>query len=154
MEFTGTQKIAVILLALGDKFASDVFNRMTRSEITNISRAIMELDSVSKEEVEDSQTVKDRVQRTREIQHKRFVKENIRANADIGPRELEKYCKLSSACEDILKQSFESLKLSARARSRIIKVARTIADLAEKEDIEERHLLEAISYRSYDNLRG
>ena len=52
MEFTGTQKIAVILLALGDKFASDVFNRMTRSEITNISRAIMELDSVSKEEVE------------------------------------------------------------------------------------------------------
>lgn len=111
-------------------------------------------DLISKEEVEDSQTVKDRVQRTREIQHKRFVKENIRSNADIGPRELEKYCKLSSACEDILKQSFESLKLSARARSRIIKVARTIADLAEKEDIEERHLLEAISYRSYDNLRG
>ena len=111
-------------------------------------------DLISKEAVEDSQTVKDRVQRTREIQRKRFAKENIRANADIGPRELEKYCRLSSTCEDILKQSFESLKLSARARSRIIKVARTIADLAEKDDIEERHLLEAISYRSYDTLRG
>ena len=60
MEFTGTQKIAVILLALGDKFASDVFNRMTRSEITNISRAIMELDSVSKEEVEAILNAKDK----------------------------------------------------------------------------------------------
>ena len=110
-------------------------------------------DLISKELVEDSSTVKQRVERTREIQRKRFAKENIRANADIGPRELEKYCQLSSACEDILKKSFESLKLSARARSRIIKVARTIADLAQKENIEESHLLEAISYRSYDNLR-
>ena len=65
-------------------------------------------------------------------------------------RQLKKYGRLSHSCEAILKQAFESLHLSARARSRIIKVARTIADLDYSAEISERHILEAASYRSFD----
>ena len=66
----------------------------------------------------------------------------------MGERHLEVFCKLSKECEDIMRKAFDSLKLSARARSRIIKVARTIADMELSADIEPKHLLEAISYRS------
>ena len=69
----------------------------------------------------------------------------------MGERELRKYCALSRECEKFLRASFESLHLSARARSRIIKVARTIADLAGEADIRPEHILEAVSYRQYDN---
>ena len=65
----------------------------------------------------------------------------------MGERQIEKYCKLSKECETILKNAYESLGLSPRARSRIIKVARTIADMAESPDILPKHILEAVSYR-------
>lgn len=110
-------------------------------------------DLASKSEEESSASVKKRVERAREIQRERFVGvEGVHTNADMGERELKKYCKLSPECEKILRMSFERLKLSARARSRIVKVARTIADLAEERDIRAEHLLEAVSYRSYDNF--
>ncbi|MBO6263619.1 MAG: magnesium chelatase, partial [Clostridia bacterium] len=86
----------------------------------------------------------------REIQRERFKDDGINTNGEMGEMHIKKYCKLSQKCEDILSTSFESLKLSARARSRIIKVARTIADMDFSENIEERHILEAISYRSED----
>ena len=76
----------------------------------------------------------------------------MRVNADMSERELHTFCPLSPECERILRLSFERLKLSARARSRIIKVARTIADLAGEESILPAHILEAVSYRSYDNF--
>ena len=60
---------------------------------------------------------------------------------------IKKYCKLTSECENILKNAYETLKLSPRARSRIIKVARTIADMDGKENIGVEHILEAVSYR-------
>ena len=71
-------------------------------------------------------------------------------NAGMGERQVKKYCRLSAECEDILKNAFETLNLSARARSRIIKVSRTIADLDFSEDIRPEHILEAVSYRSGD----
>ena len=64
-----------------------------------------------------------------------------------GEKHLQKYCKLSRECEDILKKAYETLHLSPRARSRIIKVARTIADMELYEEIMPAHILEAISYR-------
>ena len=66
----------------------------------------------------------------------------------MGEKQLKKYCKLSQECELILKNAYDNLHLSPRARSRIIKVARTIADMDLSESIEPKHLLEAISYRS------
>ena len=71
-------------------------------------------------------------------------------NGRMGDRELAEYCRLSEECDRILRESFERLKLSACARSRILKVARTIADLGFSEEIRAEHLYEAISYRTYN----
>ena len=116
----------------------------------------VEVDSVKYDDLasdsleEKSEVVKKRVERAREIQRERFT--DTRTNADMGERELKAFCALSKECEDILRMSFESLKLSARARSRIIKVARTIADMEGAEQIRPEHILEAVSYRRYDNM--
>ena len=107
-------------------------------------------DLVKEGDEEPSAEVRKRVNRVREIQRERFKDDGINTNGEMGEMHIKKYCKLSPKCEDILATSFESLKLSARARSRIIKVARTIADMDFSENIEERHILEAISYRSED----
>lgn len=109
-------------------------------------------DLVSAGEEEGSAAVKERVERTRERQRARFKEGNVRVNADMGEKELRKFCALSRECEDILRLSFERLKLSARARTRIIKVARTIADMEGAEQIAPAHILEAVSYRTYDNF--
>ena len=97
---------------------------------------------------ESSEDVRKRVNRTRLIQRERFKGDLINSNAEMSEKHLERFCKLSKECDDIMRKAFESLKLSARARSRIIKVARTIADMELSVDIEPNHLLEAISYRS------
>lgn len=99
------------------------------------------------ENAESSATVKQRVDRTRQIQKKRFEKDGILTNSDMGERHIKKYCTLSSECEEILKNAYQNLHLSPRARSRIIKVARTIADMELFDDIRPQHILEAISYR-------
>ena len=99
------------------------------------------------EEAEDSATVRKRVNRAREIQKKRFESDGILTNSDMGEKQIAKYCKLSQECEAILKNAYETLHLSPRARSRIIKVARTIADMGESENIRPEHILEAVSYR-------
>ncbi len=109
-------------------------------------------DLVSKQEEESSACVKARVERAREVQRRRFEGTDIRTNADMSERELRDFCALSPECEKILRLSFERLKLSARARSRIVKVARTVADLEGAERICPAHILEAVSYRSYDNF--
>ncbi len=96
---------------------------------------------------ETSETVRQRVNRTRLIQKKRFENDGILTNSDMGERQIKKYCRLTKECEDILKNAYERLHLSPRARSRIIKVARTIADMAMYDDIRPEHVLEAISYR-------
>ena len=104
---------------------------------------------VAQTQEESSAAVKARADRARKIQRERFQGTEISSNAEMGERETRQYCKLSAECEEILKDAFESLRLSARARSRIIKVARTIADLELSEDILPDHLYEAISYRTY-----
>lgn len=103
----------------------------------------------SDEETETSETVKKRVDRTRLIQKERFKNDGILTNADMGERQIKKYCVLSADCEKILRGAYERLGLSPRARSRIIKVARTIADMELSDKILPQHILEAISYRHY-----
>lgn len=105
-------------------------------------------DLVSTKEEERSEDVRKRVEFARKVQHERFKGEGIKTNAEMKESHIKKYCKLSGECESILKTSFETLNLSARARSRIIKVARTIADLSFSEQIMPEHILEAVGYRS------
>ncbi len=108
-------------------------------------------DLASASEEEPSAAVKARVEKAREIQRERFKDEGMSVNANMGERQIKKYCALSAECEAVLKNAFETLHLSVRARSRIIKVARTIADLAGSPSVLPEHILEAASYRSYES---
>ena len=104
-------------------------------------------DIISTTQEESSKTVRERVQRARLIQRERFKNDNISTNSDMREKHIKKYCKLSDECEKILERSYQALSLSARARSRIIKVARTIADMSLSKEILPEHILEAVSYR-------
>ena len=107
-------------------------------------------DLVSHAEEESSSEVRKRVNRTRMIQRERFLQDGIRTNSEMTEKHLAKYCALSNESEKIMRISFEKLKLSARGRSRVLKVARTIADMEFEQDIQPRHILEAVGYRSFD----
>jgi magnesium chelatase family protein len=99
---------------------------------------------------ESSDTIRTRVIAAREIQRLRFDESGIYCNAQMSTKLLHLYCKPDRAGEVILKNSMEKLGLSARAYDRILKVARTIADLEGVENIQPDHLEEAIQYRSLD----
>lgn len=99
---------------------------------------------------ESSLEIRERVLRAREIQAQRYKELNINYNAQMSPKELEKYCDLDEACNTLIKNAMEKLNLSARAYDRILKVARTIADLDNSENINTAHISEAIQYRSLD----
>ncbi len=104
----------------------------------------------NKKEEESSKAVRARVIRARERQLARFAGSNIKCNAQMGGKEVRRYCPLQGEAKDLLKTAFNSLGLSARAHDRILKIARTIADLAGSEEITTAHLAEAIQYRSFD----
>ncbi len=107
---------------------------------------------VSTEKRETSSQVKERVDVARNIQRHRFSQSGISTNAEMGEREIAAFCALTEESEKILRAAFERMKLSARARGRIIKVARTIADLDGSEEILPKHVYEAVSYRIYDKM--
>ena len=102
---------------------------------------------------ESSLSIRKRVQQAREIQRKRYAKfKNIHCNAHLGTREIKRFCRLSDEIIPKLEQTLERFKLSARAYDRIVKVARTIADLEQEENISWLHLSEAIGYRTLDRM--
>ena len=107
---------------------------------------------VERHAAESSASVAARVLQAREIQRRRFEEggDDIFCNAAMNNRQLEKYCPLSTACKTILERIIERMGLSARACTRIIKLARTIADLAGSPDILPEHLSEAAGYRFLD----
>lgn len=106
---------------------------------------------LEKEELgESSEKIRDRVNKARQIQLERYKNLGIFCNSQMGPKYIAKFCKLGQEEKDILKGAFEKLGLSARAHNRILKLARTIADLEESENIKSPHLAEAIQYRSLD----
>lgn len=99
---------------------------------------------------ESSKEIRSRVQKARLIQLDRYKNEKIYSNSELTPKLIEQYCKINKKCEAILEKYFNRLGLSARAYCRILKVARTIADMDNAAYIEEKHLLEAIQYRNLD----
>ena len=99
---------------------------------------------------ETSAQIRERVIAAREIQQKRFAGTRITCNARLGTRELKKHCALDDAANELLKFAMSDLNLSARAYDRILKVARTMADLSGHENIQSDNVSEAIQYRSLD----
>ncbi|MDO4225151.1 MAG: magnesium chelatase, partial [Bergeyella zoohelcum] len=99
---------------------------------------------------ENSLTIRERVQQAREIQTERYKDSEINYNAQMGPKEIEKYCDLDEASQGLIKTAMQKLNLSARAYDRILKVARTIADLEASPEVKSHHIAEAIQYRSLD----
>ena len=105
----------------------------------------------SAEEGERSAVVRERVMRAREIQRRRFEGiEGVHTNARMNSAMVRQYCTLDEASDRLLKRAMERLSLSARAFDRILKVSRTIADLAGREQIAQSDVAEAIGYRSLD----
>lgn len=103
---------------------------------------------------EDSATVRQRVQQARDRALKRFNTEsNLRCNAQMQSQHLQQWCSLDDASQRILEGAIRKLGLSARASDRIIKVARTIADLAGDHDLKAHHIAEAIQYRTIDRMQ-
>lgn len=99
---------------------------------------------------ETSEQIRKRVEETRKIQLKRYKECGIYSNSELTPKLIEEYCQLDEKSKIILEKAFNKLGLSARAYARILKVARTIADMDKSQNIQSRHLLEAIQYRSLD----
>ncbi len=99
---------------------------------------------------ETSAQIRERVVVARERQQKRYLGTRITCNARMATRELKRYCALDEASNELLKFAMSDLNLSARAYDRILKVARTIADLAGSENLTGEHVSEAIQYRSLD----
>lgn len=107
-------------------------------------------DISSDREEESSQSIQERVVRAREIQLERYKEQGIYCNAQMSTKMQTQYCEINTAAKTLLNKAMEKLNLSARAYNRILKVARTIADLSASPNVEAEHIAEAIQYRSLD----
>ena len=96
---------------------------------------------------EPSANVRERVEKARALQRDRFREARLQTNSDMGPAEIRKFCQLDPTSTNLLKAAMQQMQLSARAYHRILKLARTIADLAGSEQIQTAHVAEAIQYR-------
>ena len=125
-----------------DRDRMDIFVEVSALEFEELSQ---------RERSESSETVRQRVNQARAIQRKRSV--SIPCNAQLGQEELDKFCTLDEGCQRLMKGAFERMGLTARSYDRILRVARTIADLEGSEEIQMPHLAEALQYRPPEYLR-
>ncbi len=101
---------------------------------------------------ESSKEIKKRVQKARDLQTKRFRKTDLKNNGEMGTKEVKEFCGLSNDCLNLLRQAVIQMNLSARSYYRVIKVARTIADLEGEKEIASVHIAEALQYRPKDQI--
>lgn len=106
----------------------------------------------SEDQGEKSSEIKQRVEKSREIQKNRFKDQKIKTNSEMGVKDIKKFCELSVETKELLKQAITQLSLSARAYHKIIKLARTIADLESSEKIQTKHIAEALQYRPKEKV--
>ena len=99
---------------------------------------------------ENSETIRKRVTAARQKQSERFARTKIYCNAQMSNRQITRYCVIDKASEQLLEKAIETLGLSARAYHRILKIARTIADLEAEPNLQVEHISEAIQYRNLD----
>jgi magnesium chelatase family protein len=99
---------------------------------------------------ESSLSIRERVEAARQIQRQRFARSAMQSNAEMTSRAMRRYCELDSSSRRILDQALTHLGLSVRAHDRVLKVARTIADLIGSEGIQSAHVAEAVNYRALD----
>ena len=111
------------------------------------------LELSSSELEESSEEIKKRVDKARKIQEARFKNTGIHTNSKMNSKMINEFCKLDSESESLLKLAFEKYNMSARGYTRILKVARTIADLAGEENINFNHIAEALAYRNIDKFQ-
>ena len=97
---------------------------------------------------ETSAKIRERVEKAREIQNKRFENSSYSSNSEMKNKDIKNFCKLNDNSIDLLRQAVTHMNLSARSYHRILKLARTIADLAGVEDIATEHVAEALQYRA------
>lgn len=134
-----------------DKYRSKISGPLLDRIDIQVEVSNVEYDDLSSaEKAESSAEIKKRVNRTRKIQLERYKDLNIYSNSQLDAGMLQKFCPLGDEENALLKAAFENMGLSARAHSRILKVARTIADLEQSEKITTEHIAEAIQYRSLD----
>ncbi len=130
-----------------DKISGPLLDRID----IHIEAAPVEYEQLSSKSGEESSAeIRRRVQKAREFQKKRFEGTGITCNAKMTPKMTKDFCVLSESADKMLKISFEKLDMSARAYDKVLRIARTIADLDENEIIETEHIAEALQYRSLD----
>ncbi len=130
-----------------DKISGPILDRID----IHIEVAPVEYDQLSdKSKGESSAVIKARVDKARAVQRERFKGTNVTCNAKMTPQMTKDFCVLSDEANELLKISFERLGMSARAYDKILRIARTIADLDSSENIEMNHIAEALQYRSLD----
>jgi magnesium chelatase family protein len=122
-----------------------------RIDMFTFVRKISYKDIRNKKKSQSSNEIKRIVESARNLQIRRFKDENITCNSQMNIKLIYKYCKLNDNCKNLMEKIFDKYHLSTRAYTRILKVARTIADLNETSDIEEKDLIEAIQYRKFIN---
>ena len=138
-----------------EKYVEKISGPMLDRMDLHVSVPSVEFEAMRRrEKAESSASVRSRVNAARDIQKKRFAGTGIACNAQMEPAMVGEFCRLDAAGEKLLKGAFERLGLTARSHDRLLRVARTIADLEECETIEAGHLAEAIQYRNTDILRG
>ena len=123
---------------------------MDRMDLCTRMNSVSYKELSSDERLEDSATIRERVNEAVQIQKQRYKDEDFEFNSDLKGRLIKKYCKLGKKEESMLKTIYDSFDLSVRAYEKILKTARTIADLEQSEKIKERHLAEALSFKVID----
>lgn len=124
---------------------------MDRIDIFTFVPSLSYTEIKSNNNSESSDIIKERVNTARKIQEKRFLNEGIYTNSQMKRIHLKKYCSLNIEASNILEKIYDSFNLSVRSYGRILKIARTIADLNNNEKIQKEDIIEALQYRKFVN---